>query len=325
MANIIDIIKQPILSEMLLFENAFSNALRTENLLLSNVYDYVLQKRGKQLRPIIVILSAKICGSFNQSTIDSAVSLELLHTASLLHDDVVDDSFERRGKPSVNANWNNKIAILSGDYMFSKSLHSATLTQNLNILNVISNIILNLSDGEILQLENSQNNIFSETDYYRIINKKTAILFSSCSEIGGLSVNAGDVEIKHLRKFGEYLGLCFQMKDDILDYSGNLNIGKPTGNDIREGKITLPLIYVLENSVSPDKDKILKLIENKDYTKESIKLITDFVLKNGGIAYVEKQMDIIKTKAIDELKEFPDNEIKDSLIKCAEYSIFRNT
>lgn len=324
MANIIDIIKQPILSEMLLFENAFSNALRTENLLLSNVYDYVLLKRGKQLRPILVILSAKICGSFNQSTIDSAVSLELLHTASLLHDDVVDDTFERRGKPSVNAHWNNKIAILSGDYMFSKSLHSATLTQNLDILNVISNIILNLSDGEILQLENSQNNIFSETDYYRIINKKTAILFSSCSEVGGLSVKAGGAVINHLRKFGEYLGLCFQMKDDILDYSGNHNIGKPTGNDIREGKITLPLIYALENSYLDDKDKIMKLIDNKDYTKESIKIITDFVLKNGGISYVEKQMDKIKTKAIEELKEFPDNEIKKSLLKCAEYSISRN-
>lgn len=325
MTNIIDIIRQPILSEMLLFEKAFAKSLRTENLLLSNVFDNVLQKKGKQLRPILVILSAKICGSFNQSTIDSAVSLELLHTASLLHDDVVDYTFERRGKPSVNAQWNNKIAILSGDYMFSKSLHSATMTNNLEILNVISNIILNLSDGEIMQLNNSQNNIYSEADYFKIINKKTAILFSSCAETGGLSVNAGITEINHLRKFGECLGLCFQMKDDILDYTGNNNIGKPTGNDIREGKITLPLIFALENSSSPDKEIILNIIDNKDYTKESIKIITDFVLNNGGISYVEKQMNKLKLKAIEELKEFPDNEIKDSLIKCAEYSISRNT
>lgn len=208
--------------------------------------------------------------------------------------------------------------------MFSKSLLSATLTQNMEILNVISNIILNLSDGEILQLENSQKNIFSENDYYRIINKKTAILFSSCSEVGGLSVNARDVEINHLRNFGECLGLCFQMKDDILDYSVKNNIGKPTGNDIREGKITLPLIYALENSDLHDRNKIIKLIDNKDYTKVNIKIITDFVLKNGGISYVEKQMDLLKTKAIDELKGFPDSEIKDSLISCAEYSILRN-
>jgi len=188
--NFVDFIRRPILSEMHIFENAFTSALSTDNSLLSNVNDYVLRRSGKQLRPILVILSAKMCGNFNSSTIDGAISLELLHTASLMHDDVVDDTLERRGNPSVNAHWNNKIAILSGDYMFSKSLNCALMTYNLRILKVISKIIMQLCDGELLQLANSKKKIISEVDYLNIIHKKTAILFSSCTEIGGLSVNA---------------------------------------------------------------------------------------------------------------------------------------
>lgn len=321
--NLIEIIRQPILSEMLLFEKTFASALCTENSLLSNVNAYVLQKSGKQLRPMLVILSAKMCGEVNQSTIDGALSVELLHTASLIHDDVVDDTLERRGKPSVNARWNNKIAILSGDYMFSKSLNCATMTNNLGILKVISNIIMQLCEGELLQLANTQQTKISEAEYFNVILKKTAMLFSSCTEIGGLSVNANESALDHLRNFGEFLGICFQIKDDIFDYSDNILIGKPTSNDIREDKLTLPLIYALENTKGAAREKVLKLIDNKEYSAKNIQIITRFAHDNGGVAYAEKQMETFKNKAIKELNIFVDSDIKKSLAACAEYSTSR--
>lgn len=321
--SFIEIIKSPIQLEMQLFEKTFGEALSTDNPLLLSVNDYVLQKSGKQLRPMLVLLTAKLCGEVNQSTIFGALSLELLHTASLIHDDVVDDTLERRGKPSVNARWTNKIAILSGDYILSKSLGCATKTDNLPILKSIANIGMQLSDGELLQLVNAQFSETAEANYFTIIRKKTALLFSTCTEVGGLSVNADEESLAHLRNFGEYLGICFQIKDDVFDYSENLNIGKPTGNDIRDGKVTLPLIYALLNSQGIEREKVLSIIEKKDFTLENIQFITRFALENGGVEYALERMESFKNKAIEELNGFADSDVKKSLIKCAEYTASR--
>jgi len=321
--NFIETIRQPILKEMQLFEKTFVEALSTENPLLLSVNDYVLQKSGKQLRPMLALLSAKICGEVNQSTIDGALSLELLHTASLIHDDVVDDTLERRGKPSVNARWTNKIAILSGDYILSKSLGCATKTNNLEILKAIANIGMQLSDGELLQLVNAQISKTSEENYFTIIRKKTALLFSTCTEVGGLSVKAEENILVHLRNFGEYLGICFQIKDDIFDYSEDIHIGKPTGNDIRDGKVTLPLIYALINTAGEERDQVLSWINNKDFTAENIHAITRFTHEKGGVEYARNQMLSYKNKAIEELNGFADSDIKKSLILCAEYAASR--
>jgi len=321
--NFIESIREPILKEMQLFEKTFVSALSTDNPMLLSVNEYVLQKSGKQLRPMLALLSAKMCGEVNQSTINAALSLELLHTASLIHDDVVDDTAERRGKPSINARWTNKIAILSGDYILSKSLASATKTDNLPILKAIANIGMQLSDGELLQLVNARISETSEANYFTIIRKKTALLFSTCTEVGGLSVEADEAVLEHLRNFGEYLGICFQIKDDIFDYSENIQIGKPTGNDIRDGKVTLPLIYALQNTVGTEKNQVLSMIDNKDFSPENIQLITRFTHQNGGVVYAEKQMEAFKNKAIEELNGFADCDVKKSLILCAEYAASR--
>lgn len=321
--NFIETIRRPILTEMQLFNKTFASVLSTENPLLSNVNDYVLQKSGKQLRPMLVLLAAKICGNFNQSTVDGAVSLELLHTASLIHDDVVDDTLERRGKPSVNARWTNKIAILSGDYILSKALSCATETNNPQILKSIANIGMQLSDGELLQLANDHASKTTEENYYTIIRKKTAFLFGTCTEVGAFSANAMEDTILHLRKFGEYLGICFQIKDDIFDYSEN-NIGKPTaGNDIRDGKVTLPLIFALQNTFGTLKDEIVSMIDRKDFSHKNIQAMIRFAHENGGVAYAEKQMEAFKNKAIEELNGFADSELKQSLILCAEFAASR--
>ena len=321
--SLIENIKKPIQEEMQMFGKTFAESLHTDNPLLLSVNDYVLQKSGKQLRPMLAILSAKLCGKVNQSTIDAALSLELLHTASLIHDDVVDDTLERRGKPSVNARWSNKIAILSGDYILSKSLGCATRTDNLPILKAIAQIGMQLSDGELLQLVNAQFSEKTESNYFTIIRKKTALLFATCSEVGGLSVGADEVKLQNLRNFGEYLGICFQIKDDIFDYQADIQIGKPTGNDIRDGKVTLPLIYAVLNTSGSDKEQVLNWLLTKDFSSENIEKITQFAIQNGGVEYALDQMNAFKNKAIEELKGFADSEVKQSLIMCAEYAANR--
>lgn len=322
--SLIESIKNPILAEIQMFNKTFAEALSTDNPLLLSVNDYVLQKSGKQLRPMLVILCAKMCGNATQTTIDGALSLELLHTASLIHDDVVDDTLERRGKPSVNARWTNKIAILSGDYILSKALGCAARTDNLPILKAMASIGMQLSDGELLQLVNAKISETSESNYFTIIRKKTALLFSTCTEVGGLSVEANEEELQHLRNFGEYLGICFQIKDDIFDYSEDIQIGKPTGNDIRDGKVTLPLIYAVLNSTGAEKEQVQNWLVTKNFTAENIQKITQFAHSSGGVKYAIAQMEAYKNKAIEELNGFADSEVKKSLILCAEYAASRD-
>lgn len=317
-------IKHPIISDLQVFEKAFSDALKTDNPILEGVHEYVLQTSGKQFRPILTLLAARLNGPISSASIDAAISLELLHTASLIHDDVIDDTEERRGKPAVHTRWSNKIAILSGDYILSRSLTTAVKTDDLKILKAIANIGTQLSDGEILQLNNAEISASSERDYFTIIRKKTALLFSTCSEVGGLSTGMSDEGIEHLKLFGEYLGISFQIKDDIFDYFENLELGKPTGNDIRDGKITLPLIHAVQNSNDPLKEKILFWIKEQDYSTENIEVMTRFAHENGGIDYAISQMERFKNEAIYQLAFFEDSEIKDAMICCAEFAADRS-
>lgn len=322
--GIIEIMREPIEAEMKEFNKRFDESLQSDNPLLNSINQYILQKKGKQLRPIIGLLSAKLCGQCNQAAIDGAVSIELLHTASLVHDDVVDDAVERRGHTSVNAEWDKKIAVLVGDFLLSKSLVHATETNNLEILKVIANLGVQLADGELLQMSNTNRPDTSEEDYFNVIRKKTAALFAFCAQVGALAANASEDICKHLWHYGEYLGICFQIKDDIFDYSKNKKLGKPTGNDIREGKVTLPLIYALRNSKSKKRDVIAKWIEEKKLGDKQIEEITTFAHEEGGIEYATQQMEIYKDKAIAVLATFPDNNVKEALITCAELTVKRD-
>lgn len=320
----INTIKEPIRKELQTFEKAFSDALKTDNPILEGVHEYVLKTSGKQFRPILTILAARLNGPISQSTIDAAISLELLHTASLIHDDVIDDTDERRGNAAIHTRWTNKIAILSGDYILSRSLTTAVKTDDLKILKAIANIGTQLSDGEILQLKNAEITESSERDYYTIIRKKTALLFATCTEVGGLSTKMSDEGLEHLKLFGEYLGICFQIKDDIFDYYEQLDLGKPTGNDIRDGKTTLPLIYAVQHSKDPFKNQIISWIKDKDFSTENIQAMTKFVHDNGGIDYAVSEMERFKTDAIGQLSFFEDSDVRKSLIACVEFAAARS-
>ena len=311
--NYIEKIKEPILDEMQEFEQVYKKALNTNNHLLNNVYDYIMEGSGKLLRPILTILSAKLLGEVNQQTLFGAFSLELLHTASLVHDDVVDDTNERRSRDSVNARWTNKIAVLTGDYILSQALYFANETKNISIIREISLLGMGMADGELLQLENTKPSMISEKEYFEIIRKKTALLFDTCAKVGGISVGATDDDLHHLKIYGETLGICFQIKDDIFDYYEDAQIGKPTGNDVRDGKITLPLIYALKNSNEKDRAEIVKLIEDKNFTDENINKIMQFARDFGGLEYAGLMMNEYKQKALNELSGFPEGEVKKAL------------
>jgi octaprenyl-diphosphate synthase len=317
-------IKEPIDVELRLFDTKFKEAFLSDNAFLTKISKYILQENGKKLRPTIVLLAAKLCGKCNEASIDVAVSLELLHTSSLVHDDIVDDTMERRGRASINSLWNNKIAVLVGDFLFTKSALYATQTRNIEIVQMLGNIGYQLSDGELLQLSKANQFDTTEEDYYTVIRKKTALLFACCAKMGAMSVGADAEMTANLGDFGEYLGLCFQIKDDIFDYSDNTKIGKPTGNDIREGKITLPLIFSLKNDNSARKEKIVNWLKINDLSNNNIAEIIRFVQETGGIDYATKQMTAAKTKAIKSLAKFPESAVKQSLIACAEFAAERN-
>ena len=321
--NLIETIRQPIATELKLLETTFAEALKSDNELLASVNEYILQGNGKKLRPMIVLLTAKLFGDIQMAAIHGSLALELLHTASLVHDDVVDDTMERRNRPSVNARWNNKVAVLSGDYMLSNALNQAVKTRNVDILAVIANIGMQLSDGELLQLVATNQTEVTEEAYLKIIQKKTALLFAACAEVGALSMNADSENLNHLSKFGEYLGYCFQIKDDIFDYYDDIQIGKPTGNDLQDGKLTLPLIYALRNTVGAEKDEVIKWINGQDFSVDNIQTINRFAHNSGGVAYAESRMEDFKNKAIAELDSFEDSEVKIALLKCAEFAATR--
>lgn len=318
----IEQIKEPIQKEYEEFKIKFREAFQSNNELINVVNKYILQKTGKQIRPLLTLLAAKSLGVINEDTYRCAIAMEMLHTASLIHDDVVDESNERRGQASVNSKWNNKISILIGDYLLSQSLAIANQTKNLKILDKITSLGKQLSEGELIQMDNVKNINCKEDKYFEVIKKKTASLFETCTYAGAVSVGANSEEIEKLRKFGEIYGICFQIKDDIFDYiSTEKKIGKPVGNDIREGKITLPLIYALNQS--EEKNTYLEIIKNKNFTKENIEKIIDFVIKNKGIEYAKQKMEEYSKKANLLLETIENQEVKNSLELVLQHTIER--
>lgn len=322
-------IRNAIQTEFRQFEAELANALRSENPLLSEALDYLHAQKGKQLRPILVMLSAGICRGITNKTIKTAVSMELMHTASLVHDDVVDNSPTRRGQNALHKQWNNKVAILVGDYMLAKAIELLAAIHNNTVLNTVADMTLALTSGEILQLHANQSMWISEEQYLRIIKNKTARLFSACSEAGAASSGATARQQNALRQFGIYLGLCFQIKDDIFDFSDIEDLGKPTMNDINDGKATLPIIISLQRASKEEATHIQALGEALASKSSGINVleaeeeIKSFVLRYDGIHYAYQLMEKYRQKAIEALKIFPENVYKSSLIALLNYAINR--
>ena len=318
-----------IQTEFCQFEDEFASTLHSDNHLLNEALDYIHSKRGKQLRPILVLLSAAICKGITDKSIKSAVSLELMHTASLVHDDVVDNSPTRRGDKALQEQWSNKIAILVGDYMLSKAIGLLSSVRNNTILTIISEMTAALTSGEILQLHNGQSMWISEEQYLQIIKQKTACLFSACSEAGAASSGATARQQTAMRQFGLYLGLCFQLKDDIFDFSDIEDLGKPTMNDIRDGKATLPIIKSLQRATKEEAEHIKELAEGLANKLPHIDIfeaeqeIRSFVLRYDGIRYAYQLMEKYRKKAIEALSAFPHNKYKESLLALLDYAINR--
>lgn len=320
----ISLIKSPISVELEEFKKHFDTSLSSSNLLLNSVIAHIRQKNGKMMRPILVLLAAKLYGVVCPATLHAAVSLELLHNASLVHDDVVDESTERRGQLSVNAIFNNKVAVLSGDYLLATALVEVGMTRNYDIIDVVSNLGQDLAEGELLQLSNVSNPHFSEDIYFDVIRKKTAVLFAACTKAGALSVGVDGEKAEYARLLGEYIGLCFQIKDDIFDYYESKEIGKPTGNDMLEGKLTLPVLHALNSTEDSAAKAIAVKVKNGTATDEEIARLIDFAKQNGGIEYAIQTMYAYKEKALALLADLPDTDVKTALISYLDYVIERD-
>ena len=321
----LSIIKRPIEGEFDDFVRLFNESLSHTEGLLSQVLEHIRHRGGKRMRPLLILLIAKNYGGVNDVTLRSAVGLELLHTASLVHDDVVDESKERRGQPSVNAVYNNKVAVLVGDYVLSTALLNISYTNNSDILRSIAELGRNLSNGEILQLSNIQNTEFSEDIYYDVIKMKTAALFEACCEVGTLSVNANESQIELAKEFGRNLGIIFQIRDDIFDYYDSKEIGKPTGNDMAEGKLTLPVLYALNSTHDSEMEEIARKVKRNDVTRYEIARLVDFTKNNGGIEYAEQKMLELRHKCMEFIdSESVSEEIRTSLTAYIDYVIQRN-
>lgn len=319
----IDKIKAPVAKEMDLFEDKFRDSMKSSIPLLDKITHYIVKRKGKQLRPLFVFLTARTCGEVNESTFRAASLIELLHTATLVHDDVVDDSNERRGFFSVNALWKNKIAVLIGDYLLSRGLLLSVDNNEYRLLQIVSNAVREMSEGELLQIEKARRLDIAEPIYFDIIRQKTASLIASCCACGASSVKASEETIELMRLFGEYTGIAFQIKDDLFDYGSSEDIGKPTGIDIKEKKMTLPLIFALNQASNTDKRRIINIIKNHNTDQQKVKEVIDFVLKSGGIAYAEKRMNEYKTKALELLQKFSKSDSRDSLEALVKYTTER--
>ena len=310
----LSLIKQPIASELNDFIALFDEQLSHQDGMLGTVLNHIRQRAGKRMRPMLILLMAKNFGQITQVTQHAAVGLELLHTASLVHDDVVDEAEQRRGQDSVNATYNNKVAVLVGDFILSTALLNVAFTQNQRIVERLARLGQVLSDGEILQLSSTQQFEFSEEVYYQIIKNKTAALFEACAGIGALSVGADDEQEQAAKVFGQNLGIIFQIRDDIFDYYDNQMIGKPTGNDMAEGKLTLPVIYALQSTQDEQAMEWAKKVKQGTVTKDEIALLVDFTKRNGGIEYAEKRMNDFHQRCLGFLDDYVhDPEVKKAL------------
>lgn len=312
-------IKSPIEQELKEFEPYFKKSLKSDIPLLSTILNFLYRTKGKQLRPIFVFLSAKLFGETNEFSKLAACSVELLHTATLVHDDVVDESYERRGNFSVKALWRNKLAVLVGDYILAKGLLLQLENKRYNFLHLISRATQDMAEGEILQMKKSRKLDIDNETYFEIIRKKTASLIATSMAIGAASVSDDEELPEKMYRIGQNAGIAFQIKDDIFDYQAKGILGKPTGNDIKEKKITLPLLYVLNNSKSSERKRVLRLIKRKNKNSAVVKELIQLVVDKGGLEYAESKMNEFKDKAINGLMEFEDCEARASLIELMEY------
>lgn len=320
-----DEIRDLISSDLERLQKIIKQSLSSNSPLLNEIVDKYLETKGKQIRPIIVVLSAKFFGAeVSDGVLCGAASVELLHNASLIHDDVIDETKQRRGHDTINNTWDNHIAVLVGDFFVSNALACAIRTSDFRVISTISELGKELSTGEIDQIDVAKHHSIDEQTYFSIINKKTASLFQSCVKVGGYSVGASDIDIANLSKFVELLGLSFQIKDDIFDYFKDDAIGKPTGNDLREGKVTLPLIYALSRTESPRHGEMRRLADSDSLTTEQIETLIDFAKAEGGIEYAYATMERLRAEARSILEPYPDNEAKQAFLSLFDYIIKRH-
>ncbi len=319
----VDEIKAPIVKELQDFESYFLDSMRSNVPLLDKVIHYIAKRKGKQIRPMFVFLVARMLGGKGEEkTYSAAALIELLHTATLVHDDVVDDANERRGFFSVNALWKNKIAVLVGDYLLSRSLLTSIDQKDFASLEVIAKAVKAMSEGELLQLEKSRTLDITEEVYMEVIRQKTGSLIAACCEAAAISVGRNDLS-ERMRLFGEKIGLAFQIKDDIFDYGDDEQIGKPTGNDIRERKVTMPLIYALNHADRETKRELITILRKHNEDKAKVKRAVQLVVQSGGIAYAHKKMMTLKNEALELLDDIPQSQAKDALIGLVEYTTNR--
>ena len=321
----LDTIREPVENELKKFDSIFRDAMRSQVALVDIVTRYILRQKGKRVRPLLVMLSAKLCGEINESTYRAATLIELLHTATLVHDDVVDDADTRRGLASINAVWKNKVAVLMGDYLLSRGLLLSLEYNDHYFLNSTSHAVKRMSEGELLQIQKSRQLNIDEETYIKIISDKTGSLFSACTDIGAASTTQDPEKCNLLKAYGENVGLAFQIRDDLLDYLGRKSIlGKSTGSDIKEKKLTLPLIYALQNSNRHEAAKALRYVKKGAHRKE-IAWVLDFVRTNGGIEYSSKKAEDFAALAINSLTSFTDSPVKQSLLQFVSFNIERSS
>ncbi len=322
--KVVEQIKEPIYEEMELFEEKFTASMSSKVALLNRITHFIVNRKGKQMRPMFVFLTAKMLnqGKVNERTYRGAAVIELIHTASLVHDDVVDDSNLRRGFFSVNALWKNKIAVLVGDFMLSKGMLLCIENNDFDLLKIISVAVREISEGELLQIEKARKLDITEEVYYNIIRQKTATLLAACCAMGARTVQDDDQVVEKMRLFGEYIGMAFQIKDDLFDY-GETAIGKPTGIDIKEQKMTLPLIYTLNNVSTPEKNWIIQSVKRHNRDKKRVREVIEKVKAAGGLTYAEEKMEEFRQKALAILLEFPQDAYRDALEQMVNYVISR--
>jgi octaprenyl-diphosphate synthase len=319
----LDNIKSPVSSELKSFERQFRHSVKSEISLLNIIMNYILKTKGKQIRPLFVLLTAKLHGGIKKSTYTAASLIELLHTATLIHDDVVDESYERRGFFSINALWKSKVAVLIGDYLLSRGLLLSIENNELELLKIVSSAVREMSEGELLQIQKSRKLNITEAEYFEIIRKKTATLIAACCACGAHSAGANNDTVSKMWEFGLMLGVAFQIKDDLLDYNGKGITGKPTANDIKEKKLTLPLIYSLSTSKTSMSNKILRIVNRNTKNNQSINDVINYVKDSGGIEYAERKMTEYKNKSLEKLSGYPSSSALDSIKALSEFVISR--
>lgn len=320
----LDKIKHPVKDQLKEFEKLFKTSMNSKVPLLNTITRYIVKRKGKQIRPMFIFFSASMFGEITEKTYRAASLIELLHTATLIHDDVVDDSNQRRGFFSLNALWKNKISVLVGDYLLSRGLLLALDNKDFELLRIVSDSVREMSEGELLQVEKARRLDIAEEVYFEIITKKTASLIASCLASGAASVDVKPEIIEQMHQIGINCGIAFQIKDDLLDFKKNITTGKPSGTDVKEQKLTLPLIHCLNNTGYNQKRKIINIIKNHNHDPEKVSLLFNIINQSGGIQYAEEKMNDFKNKALDILHNFPNSDARNSLEELIVFSIERN-